>query len=298
MFDFMKYRYFYFIVSLIVIIPGAISLIRYGLKPSIDFTGGSLVEVQFLAPVTPPTTSAIENTLQPIYQVDSVQLSGPDQYIIRGQSIENATKEVALVNLEETFGLVQERRFETVGPVLGRELVGKTLIAIGLAAALIALYVAHQFNELKYGVCAILAMLHDSLVLVGIFSLLGHFFDVEVDILFVTALLTTLSFSVHDTIVVYDRIREFKKKYPRFSLPELTNAAVLQTLSRSLNNSITIIVMLLALVLLGGDTIRVFAIALLIGAVTGTYSSTFTAAPLLLMWDTLAQKLSGHQLKK
>lgn len=297
MFDFMKYRYLYFALSLIVIIPGIFSLLRYGLQPSIDFTGGSLVEVRFLAPTVEPTAATIEDTLQPIYVIDSVQSSGDDQFIIRGEAIENAKKDEGLIALQATFGLTQELRFETVGPVLGRELVGKTLLAIGLAATLITIYVAHQFNELKYGVCAILAMFHDSLVLIGIFSLLGHFFGTEVDVLFVTALLTTLSFSVHDTIVVYDRIREFKKKYPRFSLPDLTNAAVLQTLSRSLNNSITIIVMLLALVLLGGDTIRIFTIALLIGAVTGTYSSTFTAAPLLLVWDSLAQKLAGHKLK-
>ena len=128
-------------------------------------------------------------------------------------------------------------------------------------------------------------MLHDSLILIGAFSLLGHFFDVEVDVLFVTALLTTLSFSIHDTIVVYDRIRELKRKHPRSGLEEIANAAVLETLSRSINNSMTIIIMLLSLVVLGGDTIRWFSVALLIGAITGTYSSTFTAVPLLLEVD-------------
>lgn len=297
MFDFMKYRYLYFVISLLVIIPGLVSLFRYGLVPSIDFTGGSLLEVQFVAPATQPSSESIEQTLQKIYVINSVQSSGSEQFIIRGQAVDNSVKDSALLALQNQYGPLQELRFETVGPVLGRELLSKTLLAIGLAAVLIAIYVAHQFSELKYGICAILAMSHDSLVLLGIFSLLGHFMGVEVDVLFVTALLTTLSFSVHDTIVVYDRIREFRKKYPRFSLHELTNAAVLQTLSRSLNNSITIIIMLLALVLLGGETIRWFALALLIGAVTGTYSSTFTAAPLLLVWDSIAQKVTGRTKK-
>lgn len=291
MFDFMKYRYLYFLISLLVIVPGVVSLVQYGLRPSIDFTGGSLLEIEFLAPTQAVNSEVIDDILQPVYVVNSVQSSGSLQYIIRGQTIDNERKGQALEVLDQAFGPTVELRFETVGPVLGRELVSKTLLAVGLASILIAIYVTHQFSELKYGVCAILAMLHDSLVLLGIFSLLGRYMGVEVDVLFVTALLTTLSFSVHDTIVVYDRIREFRHKYPRFNLHELANAAVLQTLGRSLNNSITIIIMLVALVLLGGETIRWFSVALLVGAVTGTYSSTFTAAPLLLVWDQVAGKL-------
>jgi preprotein translocase subunit SecF len=133
-------------------------------------------------------------------------------------------------------------------------------------------------------------MLHDSLILLGAFSLLGHFFNVEVDVLFVTALLTTLSFSIHDTIVVYDRIRELRRKHPRSNLEEVANAAVLETLSRSINNSMTIIIMLLSLVVLGGTSIRYFVMALLIGAITGTYSSTFTAVPLLLVMNKQKSK--------
>ena len=153
------------------------------------------------------------------------------------------------------------------------------------------IYVWVQFNELKYGVSAILAMFHDSLVLLGVFSLLGHFYHVEVDMLFVTALLTTLSFSVHDTIVVYDRIRELRGRYSKYSLTSLINTAITETLSRSINNSVTIIIMLAALAMLGGDTIRWFSAALLIGAVTGTYSSTFTAAPLLLLWEDIKKMI-------
>ena len=197
-------------------------------------------------------------------------------------------KKNEIINLYHSrFGedKVTEVRFESVGPTIGRELLMKTLAAIVLAAGFILLYVAWQFKDRTYGVAAILAMFHDTLILLGTWSLLGHFFNVEADTLFVTAVLTILSFSVHDTVVVYDRIRESVKKEPRADFTYLVNKAVNETLSRSLNNSLTIIFMLLALALLGGTTIRWFVVALLIGTIAGTYSSTFTAAPLLLVLE-------------
>lgn len=291
MINFMKYRYLFFGISLLVIIPGLVSLILFGLRPSIDFTGGSLLEIRLLESDGQLPSEALTEVVSPLYNVASVQSSGPNQYLLRGNEISNDTKERALVLLQEQYGQLEELRFETVGPVLGRELIVKTVAAVLFAALAIAIYIAYTFRDLKYGICAILAMLHDVLVILGIFSLLGHFANVEVDILFVTALLTSLSFSVHDTIVVFDRIREFRHAHPRAELAELINAAILQTLGRSLNNSITIILMLTALVLLGGDTIRWFAVALLVGAITGTYSSTFVAAPLLLEWDNWSKKL-------
>lgn len=189
-----------------------------------------------------------------------------------------------LAQLAEQQINVSEVRFETVGPTLGAELVRNTITGIAIAALLILAYIAWRFKDRMYGICAILAMLHDMLILLGVFSILGHFFDVEVDALFVTAVLTILSFSVHDTIVVYDRIRESIRKYPKEEFVSLINRAVSETLVRSLNNSLTIIFMLLALLLLGGETIRWFVLALLVGTIAGTYSSTFTAAPLLAVW--------------
>jgi preprotein translocase subunit SecF len=150
---------------------------------------------------------------------------------------------------------------------------------------------------LSFGVSAVLAMLHDSLVLVGVFSFLGWWKGVEVDVLFVTALLTTLSFSVHDTIVVFDRIREMTRLHPSATLRDIADAAVLQTLGRSLNNSLTIIIMLVCLVWFGGSTIRVFGLALLIGAVTGTYSSTFTAVPLVVIWEEWRQQWQQRRVR-
>lgn len=289
--NFMKWRWLYFAISLVVIIPGMVSLILFGMKPAIDFTGGSLLEVRFnqISEKSSLSYSSLKDKLSEIYELDAIQQSGENQIILRGKHLNNEQKNLILEILSDNYGSIEERRFEAVGPSLGRELLTKTLIGVVIAAGLIMIYVWIQFNELKYGVSAILAMLHDSMVLLGVFSLLGYFYGIEVDILFVTALLTTLSFSVHDTIVVYDRIRELRGKYSKYSLVSLINTAVTETLSRSINNSVTIIIMLAALAMLGGETIRWFAVALLIGAVTGTYSSTFTAAPLLLLWEDVSK---------
>jgi preprotein translocase subunit SecF len=288
----MKYRTLFFIISLFVIIPSLYSLLTFGFKPSIDFIGGSILEIQITNPessvnLNPEEISEIAGQM---YFIKNVQDLGENQFVIEGNDISNDTKLVVLEAISSTYGETKELRFESVGPTLSRELLIKTLTALVLVASIITIYVWRQFDELKYGVCAILAMFHDSIVLLGSFSLLGYFYGVQVDVLFVTALLTTLSFSVHDTIVVYDRIRELKKTHFGLDYKTIVNTAVLETLSRSINNSVTIVIMLASLSLLGGETIRWFAVALLIGAITGTYSSTFTAAPLLLLWDDIVLK--------
>lgn len=281
----MKWRWLFFLISGLVIVPGLISLALFGLKPGIDFTGGSLLELQLSASNSATVSPQIvKQTVQPSFGFETVTASGPQEFLLRGKTMTNDQKNQVLGRLAP-LGTVKEVRFETIGPTLGRELLWKAVWALLIVCAIITWFVARQFKELKFGVCAILAMLHDSLVLLGVFSLLGKFAGVEVDVLFVTALLTTLSFSVHDTIVVYDRIRELNRRHVRVAFIDLTNAAVLETMGRSLNNSLTIIFMLSALVLLGGESIHWFAVALLVGAVTGTYSSTFTAVPLLLVWD-------------
>ncbi len=296
----MKWRWLYVGISLLFIIPGLVSLILFGLKPAIDFTGGSLLEVRFIQvdEDVQLTQDELKAVLNDVYQLDSVQQSGSNQLILKGKEMPNEQKNLVMESITTKYGEVEELRFETVGPALGRELLMKTLMAVAIAATLIMIYVWTQFDEIKFGVAAILAMFHDSLILLGIFSLLGWFAGIEVDILFVTALLTTLSFSVHDTIVVFDRIRELKRKHVKVETETVVDAAVIETLSRSINNSVTIIIMLVALSLLGGDTIRWFAVALLIGAITGTYSSTFIAAPLLLFWDELAQKIKSRRRRQ
>lgn len=277
----MKYWKLYFIISMLVIIPGTYSLIRYGLKPSIDFTGGSTILWE---------VKTDESTLKDKATTSGVEIremsSKGDTWSISTSPLSKETYQSYKSSIEG----VKELSFDTVGPALGGELIRKTISAILLAASLILFYVAYRFKSIKFGVSAILAMLHDSLVLLGVFSLLGHFMGVEVDTLFVTALLTILSFSVHDTIVVYDRIRELKKKHGYLEFDEIINRAVVETMGRSINNSLTIIFMLLAMYLLGGETTKWFIFALLVGTISGTYSSTFTAAPLLIVWDKLSKR--------
>lgn len=288
----MKHKKIYFLISAIFLIPGLISLILFGLKPSIDFTGGSLLEFQFLDELQSETyqSDSLINKLQELYQIESIQETGENSLILRGKEISNEEKELVIDSIVNDFGEIEVLRFETIGPILGQELLKKTITAIFLVAAVIIIYIWQQFHDLKFGISAVLAMFHDSFVLLGIFSLLGHFRAVEVDVLFVTAVLTTLSFSIHDTVVVYNQIRELKKKHRHLSLTEIANAAVWKTLGRSINDSMTIIIMLLSLVLLGGESIRYFTFALLIGAITGTYSSSFTAVPILLVWEEIANR--------
>lgn len=255
----MKYRFLYFALSGVLITIGVFSLVKWGLNLSIDFTGGTVVEYE---------------------RQDSSRFI--ERYGVITQE-EAQKKDSKIV------------RFETVGPTLSAEILKKTAVALAIAAAGILLWVAWQFKSLQFGLSAILAMLHDSFILIGAFALFGHLYNASVDTLFVTALLTTLAFSVHDTIVVFDRVREMKRRTNQ-DLYSLANLAISQTLVRSLNNSLTIIFVLVALVLLGGSTLFWFSMALLIGTITGTYSSPFVAVPLLVSWEELRKRLRRRVL--
>lgn len=294
--NFMKWIPAYFTLSAIVIGVGLYSMVVWGFQFSIGFTGGSLVEVRFAGET--PSSETVESTLKDFYQVESVVYSPSNNTIlIKGESIDDAQFAVIEKSLA-TKGQFELVRFESVGPVVSGELIQKTIAAIVLVSLIILAYVGWQFKELRFGVSAVLAMFHDTLVLLGVFSLLGHFFGIEIDVLFVTAVLTTLSFSVHDTIVVFHRIQELRVRFPRAPLADVLNAAVTETLSRSINNSVTIILMLLSLTLLGGESLFSFSLALLIGAITGTYSSTFIAVPLLLVWHKIEVRLGRRKAPK
>lgn len=282
----MKYRYLYFALSLLIIVPGALSLYRYGLKLSIDFTGGSLLT---LTNVTKPEEE-VSPLLKDLPVISSTRVA--DRLSLDMKAISQADVDYLVASLSASPSAVVVENFETIGPVIGGETLKKTLYGLALASTLILLFVANAFKEVKFGVCAVIAMFHDSLVLLGSFSLLGHFFGIKVDLLFVTALLTILSFSVHDTIVVYDRIRELSHRESGLLLITLANRAATETIVRSLNNSLTIIFMLVALVLMGGESTRAFSLALLIGTVSGAYSSIFNAVPLLVVWDQIAKKIN------
>lgn len=285
----MRYRLLFFALSGTFLLISIVSLIFFGLKPSVDFAGGSLIEVQFSQP-TNISSQDISSIIEEGEAVSAVQQAGENRFIFKTSEINNQQKDGLIEKVSEKFGTLEVLRFETVGATVSGELIQKTIWAIVIVTFLIMAYIWHQFKDLKFGICAILAMFHDSIILLGAFSLLGKFYDVEVDMLFVSAVLTTLSFSVHDTIVVFDRIRELRRKHWGTSITTLVNTAVLETISRSLNNSITVFIVLVSLVLMGGSAIRWFAVALLVGAVVGTYSSTFVAAPLLVAWEELLPK--------
>ena len=284
MINFIRFKKFYFAFSGAMVLISLFSLIMWGVRPSIDFTGGSLISAKF---AESKDVGELKNSMQEVegIEVNTIQPQAEaGEYVIRLKAIEDQKKNELVSKLNEKYGSVEVSRFETVGPVLGAELLFKTFIAVIIASSFIMFYVARQFKDRAYGLAAILAMFHDTFVLFGFFSLFGYFLGIEVDTLFVTAVLTTLSFSVHDTIVVFDRIREQLAGHPNRDLNTLVNTAVTETLSRSLNNSMTIVFMLTSLVLLGGETIRWFAVALLIGTVLGTYSSPFLAVPLLTVF--------------
>jgi len=211
--------------------------------------------------------------------------------LIRTKHISPQTKAAIEASLRAQLGNYTELRFESVGPTIGQEVTQRAQIAVALACVGILLYISWAFrkvpNPVRYGTCAVLALVHDVLVVVGIFSMLGVLANVEVDALFLTALLTgPIGFSVHDTIVVFDRIRENVAKYPGETFERVVNHSMLQTMGRSITTSLTVIFTLAALFLFGGVTIRYFVLAMLIGIITGTYSSIFIASPLLVIWDS------------
>ena len=289
MIDWMKYRRIYFGISGVAIAIGVFSLLRFGLIPGLDFVGGTIAEYK----IPGARVSELKDKVKiPDVEIISISETSKDDFLFRFPPVPTEKKDEVLSAVKEVSGSAEELRFEVVGASYGPELIQKTLYAIGISAGVILLWVAIQFKSFKFGIAAILAMFHDSLVLIGSFSLLGHFFGAEVDFLFVTALLTTLSFSVHDTIVVYDRIRETQKKEGG-ELYDVANMAVSETMTRSLNNSFTIVFMLFALIILGGESVRWFAVALFIGTISGTYSSPFVAVPLLTVVESIAQKLSA-----
>lgn len=280
MFDFLKYKIIYLLISLTIIGIGLSSVFFWGFNYSIDFVGGSNLEYQLDKDIP------VENVKKVIadnkIEVISIRKNGKIYYI-RTKSLDEK-KEVLLKNdiASQLKTKVTILRSETVGPTIGKETLRKTFIASAIAIVGILLYISYAFKSLNYAIAAISALFHDVIVVIGMYSLISHFFGAELDTLFVTALLTTMSFSVHDTIVVFDQMREYQKKQGKGNIEMYANKALTETMVRSLNNSMTIIFMLLALVLLGGSTIRYFAIALLIGTLTGTYSSPFVATPIVV----------------
>jgi preprotein translocase subunit SecF len=297
MLDIVGKKTIYFIISLVVIIPGLVSLFMWGLNLSIDFTGGSRLTLLFPKHVNEQKVEQVQSAFKEKgVEIVTTQVSG-ERVIIRTKPLNERQDAEIVSNLKQKVGEFKQEEFETIGPVIGQEITWNALKAMAIASVLIVLYIAWSFRSVpkpvsswRFGICAIAALIHDVLVVLGIFSILGHFFHVEVDNLFVTAILTIIGFSVHDTIVVFDRIRENLRRTTGIPFPQVVNDSILQTLVRSLNTSLTALLVLFTLLLFGGGSIHWFVVALIIGIASGTYSSIFNAAPLLVLWEELDAK--------
>lgn len=288
------YRKWWYILSIIVILPGVISLIFNGLDLGIDFTGGTIWEVQFNRTIT---TEEVKNVLADHGYTDTViQTSSEDGgdnnvAIIRMEELPtpSAAKTELADALTDQIGPFTELQISTVGSSVSGQIARRAVLAVFVASIGILLYIAFAFRNtqapVRYGAAAIVGMLHDVLLVLGVFSILGVIFDVQVDALFVTAILTVIGFSVHDTIVVFDRIRENLAKQSDPTFEGIVNYSLAQTIVRSVNTSLTVVFTLLALFLFGGESTRTFVLALLIGVVSGTYSSIFNASQLLVSWE-------------
>jgi preprotein translocase subunit SecF len=291
-----KHRYLYFGISLLVIVPGLIALFLWGLPTGIDFTGGSLLEIKLSSPSSMPTLKEISDIYgqnasdKNLISNPLVQPVGTDGFSIRSKQMDETAKTAIVEAIKKQFATdVVVLNFTNISPAIGKEVALRAAGAVALAALGILLYITYAFrgvqHSFRYGTAAIIAMLHDVLVVVGVEAILGHFLGWQADSLFLTALLTVIGFSVHDTIVVFDRIRENSGIYRKLNYETLVNHSIVQSLDRSINTQLTVMITLFSLVLFGGESIRHFVIILLVGVFSGTYSSIFNAAPILVVWE-------------
>ncbi|RYD06422.1 hypothetical protein N752_04465 [Desulforamulus aquiferis] len=273
LFHVIKQRKNWYIISLAILILGVGSLLTQGLNLGIDFTGGNIVELRFDQPVA---VQDVRDTLAEFNLQDSrVQSSGENTYLIRTKVISQEESDQAFSAVSEKLGGATILRNELVGPVIGKELTKDALLALGVAGILMVIYISWRFEFLQ-GVAAIAAILHDVLVMVGMASLL----QIEIESFFVAAVLTIVGYSINGTIIIFDRVRENLRLNRREDLAELVNKSVWQTMGRAINTNLTVVIVLLALIFLGGHTIQNFVALLLVGVLTGTYTSIFISSTL------------------
>jgi preprotein translocase subunit SecF len=288
-------------ISVALFVVFAAALFIWGFKFGIDFTGGSLSEVKFMN--ARPSVNQIETGLADL-KLGSliIQPVGEQEMMLKFQETSEETHQALLTKLDELAkkenkdNSVEEQRFESVGPSIGEELKIKSLWAIFFALIAMLSYITYAFRKVskpiaswKYGSAAIIAMLHDVVITMGVFAILGHFYGVEINTAFVAAILTVLGYSVHDTIVVFDRLRENLPKSNE-DFEGTINTSLNQTIVRSLNTSLTVLLVLVAIIIFGGASIRTFVLALAVGIFVGTYSSIFVASPILAVWEKLGKK--------
>ena len=293
--DIVGRRNWFFALSLLIIIPGMFSMVTRGVLLGIDFAGGTEFLVKFQ---NKPTLQAVEATIARDNVSGVVQQTADGSFIIRASPLTPVQQQKVKDDLQKTGGPIAQYRADSVGPTVAREIVTSALLAVIAAAVLILLYLAFRFRRVQggwrsgfqFGGSALLALLHDVFLLAGIFSILGAYFHLrigEIDSFFLTAVLTVVGFSVHDTIVVFDRIRENLVVSSRLTFEQVVNLSIMQTAARSIITSFTVVIVLVALLLFGGETLKGFVLALLIGIISGTYSSIFNASPLLVVWRRL-----------
>ncbi len=297
MFKIIQNRRFYFAFSGLLMILSLFFLVVWGLKPGIDFTGGTMLEIEFTN--ERPEINEIKQVFTELkYDNVLIQPVENNGYFIKLKFISEQENQNILNNLRSKFennnNKVLEQSIETIGPAISSLLKKRSFSAIITVIIAIILYIAYAFRKVskpvqswKYGVTAIIALIHDILVVMGVFAVLGHYLNVEIDIPFVVAILTILGYSVNDTIVVFDRVRENLIKYGYSKFEEIVNKGVNETLIRSLNTSITTLLVLGGLYFFGGKSIHYFSLALIIGIISGTYSSIFLASPILVVWQKL-----------
>ena len=294
-----RYQKYFFILPAALALLSVLAIGVWGLKVGIDLAGGSLLEVSYLE--VRPAAGEVQGVVSPLALGEvRVQPTGEQGFILRQRSL-TTNEHTALLESLGTLGSVQEEQFTSIGPSLGQELMKKAWIAIALIVVSIVLFIAFVFRHVskpisswKYGVVAIVTLVHDILLPVGLFALLGYAVGAEVDSLFIVALLTILGVSINDTIVVFDRIRENLRlnEEARRSEPfdEVVARSISQTITRSINTSVTVIIVLVALYSLGPEATKNFALTLIVGMIAGTYSSIFLASPLLVAWERWSRK--------
>lgn len=294
LYNILGHRNAIFTISGLLTVMSIVACLVYGFKFGIDFTGGSLLQIRYTA--DRPDTHTVEDQLAQADVYNAVvQPSGDDTYIIKTQFLDNAHRQDAVANLGEN---AIEESFESIGPSIGQELRTKAISAIILVLVAIIVYVSWAFRGVSrgpvpswaYGASAIIALIHDLAITIGVFVVLGEFYGVEINAMFITALLTILGFSVHDTIVVFDRVREGLRRSKQDNFEGVINESMNLTMMRSLNTSTTALIMLVVLFFFGGESIRYFILALIVGITVGTYSSVFVASPLLLVWQKILKR--------
>ena len=288
MIDFVGRRKWYFLISGVILLIGVIFLGSTGIQRGIEFTGGTMMTVKFEQEVAQDDLRAAMAGLG--YDDAIIQWSDEaEAFIIRTKELLEEDQAVIQETLTEEFGSLTISDIYAISGSIASEIEGNATIAVFVAAIGILLYVTWAFRRVmksfRFGVCAIVALVHDVLIVLGVFSVLGVLFDIEIDAMFITGVLTVIGYSVNDTIVVFDRIRENMLKSPGSPLETTVNHSIMETLGRSLNTSITTLFVLLALLLLGGTTISDFVLVLLIGVISGTYSSIAIASQLLIVWE-------------